>query len=275
MNTNIAVAVGLAAILASVFALPQAAFAAEVNVSITVGATSKSTDAYSPNPVEVNEGDTVIWTNDDTTPHTATSGTAPTPDGTFGGNAETGGVILVKGKTQSFTFTEEGTYPYFCTLHPNMVGTVTVGEGGGNGNGNGGGPTESTATATLDGKSYDVTAMSTAKATAAAIQAGESVMVTFDKAGEVELTLPKDMISNITSVMAGDAEVEFEQEGAANSTTLSFTIPEGETEVTVMGSFVVPEFPIVAALILGITIAGIVGYTRLAKGSTTSFFGRV
>ena len=268
MNTKIAVAVGLAAILASVFALPQAAFAAEVNVSITVGATSKTTDAYSPNPVEVSEGDTVIWTNDDTTPHTATSGTAATPDGIFGGDAETGGVILVKGKTQSFTFAEEGTYPYFCTLHPNMVGTVTVGEGGGE-------PTESTATATLDGSSYPVTAMSTAKATAATIQAKESVMVTFDKAGEVQLTLPKDMISNITSVMAGDAEVEFEQEDAADSTTLSFTIPEGETEVTVMGSFVVPEFPVIAALILGITIAGIVGYTRFAKGSTTSFFGRV
>jgi plastocyanin len=274
MNTKIAVAVGLAAILASVFALPQAAFAAEVNVSITVGASSKTTDAYSPNPIEVSEGDTVIWTNDDTTPHTATSGTVPTPDGIFGGNAETGGVILVKGKTQSFTFAEEGTYPYFCTLHPNMVGTVTVGGGGGNGNG-GGEPTESTATATLDGSSYPVTAMSTAKATAATIQASESVMVTFDKAGEVQLTLPKDMISNITSVMAGDAEVEFEQEDAADSTTLSFTIPEGETEVTVMGSFVVPEFPVIAALILGITIAGIVGYTRFAKGSTTSLFGRV
>jgi predicted secreted protein with PEFG-CTERM motif len=41
-----------------------------------------------------------------------------------------------------------------------------------------------------------------------------------------------------------------------------------------MGSFVVPEFPVVAALILGITVAGIVAYTRFAKGSTAGFFGR-
>jgi plastocyanin len=272
MDTKIAVAVGLTAVLASVFALPQAAFAADVNVSITVGATSKSTDAYSPNPVEVSEGDTVIWTNDDATPHTATSGSAATPDGKFGGNAETGGVILVKGKTQSFTFTEEGEYPYFCTLHPNMVGTVIVGEGGGNGTTE---PTESKATASLDGNSYEVTAMSTAKATAATIQAGESVTVTFDGAGDVELTLPADMISGNITAMAGDEAIDVEVvEENEESTTVSFTIPEGQTEVELMGTNVVPEFPVVAALILGITVAAIVGYTRFAKGSVASFFGR-
>ena len=272
MNTKIAVAVGLAAILASVFALPSA-FAADVPVSITVGATSKTNDAYSPNPVTANVGDTVIWTNDDTTPHTATSGTAPTPDGTFGGNAETGGTILVKGKTQSFTFTEDGEFPYFCTLHPNMVGTVNVAEGGGNGTAE---PTESTATATLDGISYEVTAMSTSKATAAEIQSGQSVKVTFDKAGEVKLTLPANMIKGNLTVTAGGQPLEAEVEDeTSNSTTLEFEIPEGQTEVVVMGSFVVPEFPVIAALLLGITIAAIVGYARFAKSNTTSFFGRV
>jgi plastocyanin len=276
MNTKIAVAVGLAAILASVFALPQAAFAADVNVSITAGSTTKTTDAFSPNPVTANVGDTVIWTNDDATPHTATSGANLTPDGLFG-SPETSTYILVKGKTQSHTFAEAGEYPYFCTLHPNMVGTVTVSEGGGNGNGNGGTePTESTATATLDGNSYEVTAMSTAKATAATIQSGQSVTVTFDAAGDVELTLPADMISgNITAAAGGEAlEVEVTEE-TEESTTISFAIPEGESEVVLMGTNVIPEFPVMAALILGITVAAIVGYARFAKGSTASFFGRV
>ena len=267
MNTKIAVAVGLAAILASVFALPHAAFAADVPVSITVGATSKTNDAYSPNPVTANVGDTVIWTNDDTTPHTATSGTAPTPDGTFGGNAETGGTILVKGKTQSFTFTEDGEFPYFCTLHPNMVGTVSVAEGGGNGTTE---PTESTTTATLDGNSYEVTAMSTAKLTGAEILANQSVTVTFDGSGDVELTLPKSMISGIVAENGIEIVNETDTE-----TVVSASIPEGETELTIMGSFVVPEFPVIAALILGISVAAIVGYARFAKGSTANFFGRV
>jgi plastocyanin len=270
MNTKIAVAVGLAAILASVFALPPAAFAADVNVSITVGSSTKTTDAYSPNPVTANVGDTVIWTNDDATPHTATSGSNATPDGLFG-SPETSTYILVKGKTQSHTFTEAGEFPYFCILHPNMLGTVSVSAGGGNGNGNGGGePTESTATATLDGNSYEVKAMSIAKVTGAEIAAGQSVKVMFDGPGDVELTLPKSMISGIVAENGVEIVSETDTE-----TVVSASIPEGETELTIMGSFVVPEFPVVAALILGITVAAIVGYTRFAKGSTASFFGRV
>jgi hypothetical protein len=29
--------------------------------------------------------------------------------------------------TFEYTFTEAGDYPYFCILHPNMVGNVSVG----------------------------------------------------------------------------------------------------------------------------------------------------
>jgi hypothetical protein len=117
--------------------------------------------------------------------------------------------------------------------------------------------------------------MSTAKATAATIQAGESVTVTFDGAGDVELTLPADMISGNITAMAGDEAIDVEVvEENEESTTVSFTIPEGQTEVELMGTNVVPEFPVVAALILGITVAAIVGYTRFAKGSVASFFGR-
>jgi plastocyanin len=31
-----------------------------------------------------------------------------------------------KAPTLEHTFTEAGEYPYFCLLHPNMVGTVSV-----------------------------------------------------------------------------------------------------------------------------------------------------
>jgi plastocyanin len=89
-------------------------------VSIVQGAVSKTTDAYDPNPVQVKAGDMVTWTNNDSTPHTATSGSNAKPDGTFDSST------LVQGKSFSFTFEKAGEYPYFCTLHPNMAGTVSV-----------------------------------------------------------------------------------------------------------------------------------------------------
>ncbi|WP_431755226.1 cupredoxin domain-containing protein, partial [Nitrososphaera sp.] len=110
----------------------QPAFAATVNVDIVPGASTKTTNAYSPNPVEVNVGDTVVWTNKDTQPHTATSGADNTADGKFGGTVENPAseLILANG-TYEFMFTEAGEYPYYCSLHPAMVGTVMVaGEGG-------------------------------------------------------------------------------------------------------------------------------------------------
>jgi nitrite reductase (NO-forming) len=89
-------------------------------VSIVPGSSSLTTDAYAPNPVQVGVGDTVTWTNDDSQPHTATSGEAVTPDGNFDSG------IMAPAATFDFTFTEAGEYPYFCLLHPNMVGTVSV-----------------------------------------------------------------------------------------------------------------------------------------------------
>jgi plastocyanin len=89
-------------------------------VSITQGAASKTTDAYDPEPVQAKVGDTITWTNDDSTPHTATSGKDSKPDGTFDSST------LAQGKSFSFTFEKAGEYPYFCTLHPTMVGTVSV-----------------------------------------------------------------------------------------------------------------------------------------------------
>jgi plastocyanin len=75
MNSKIAVAVGLVAVLAAML-VPislKPALAADVAASITSGASSKSTDAYSPNPVKANVGDTITWTNADSTVHTVTS----------------------------------------------------------------------------------------------------------------------------------------------------------------------------------------------------------
>ena len=90
------------------------------SVSIVAGSSELTDDAYQPNPIEVSIDDTVTWTNDDIAQHTVTSGEGGEPDGEFDSS------IMSTGTTFEHTFTEAGEYPYFCTLHPNMVGTVIV-----------------------------------------------------------------------------------------------------------------------------------------------------
>ncbi|MDQ3969272.1 MAG: hypothetical protein M3275_12865 [Thermoproteota archaeon] len=52
--------------------------------------------------------------------HTVTSDENTTPDGRFDSG------IMLFTETFEHIFTEAGEYPYFCQLHPNQVGTVSV-----------------------------------------------------------------------------------------------------------------------------------------------------
>ena len=86
-----------------------------VSSAATVPATIQGY-AFNPAAITVTQGSTVTWTNQDTAPHTVTS--------TAGGplNSPT----MQKGDSWSFTFTKAGTYSYYCAIHPDMKGTVTV-----------------------------------------------------------------------------------------------------------------------------------------------------
>jgi hypothetical protein len=98
------------------------------------------------------------------------------------------------------------------------------------------------------------------------------VTVVFDNPGKVELTLPKTMIEGINDVSAGGQSVDFTPTDNGDSTTIAFTVPEGSTTIVIRGAKVVPEFPVIAA-ILAASIAAIIGYSRFAR-SGTEFFGR-
>ena len=78
---------------------------------------NSGSNSYSPNPVEVKAGETVTWVNDDSAAHTATS-----KDGIFNSD------VLFRGQSFSYTFDKAGEYQYFCSPHPDMVGTVVVTE---------------------------------------------------------------------------------------------------------------------------------------------------
>jgi nitrite reductase (NO-forming) len=102
-----------------------AATGAGTSVSIVPGSSSLTDTAFQPNPASVKVGDTVTWTNNDSQPHTVVSGSNGTPDGKFDSSPNFN-PLIVPGGTFEHTFTEAGEYPYYCALHPNMVGTVSV-----------------------------------------------------------------------------------------------------------------------------------------------------
>lgn len=70
--------------------------------------------------ITVAAGTTVTFTNEDTAPHTATSGVSPMADGTF----DTG--TLKKGQSKSVKLSRAGTFDYYCEIHPFMKATVIV-----------------------------------------------------------------------------------------------------------------------------------------------------
>jgi plastocyanin len=71
--------------------------------------------SFVPQTVTVPVGTTITWTNRDDIPHTAASTT-----GVFKSK------VLDTDEKFSYTFTKAGTYPYYCTIHPKMTGTVVV-----------------------------------------------------------------------------------------------------------------------------------------------------
>ena len=77
--------------------------------------------AYNPAALTINAGDTVIWKNLDTAPHTVT-----VKDLRIGQPGFFDSGSLGKDQTFSFTFTQKGTFNYNCIFHPEMVGTITV-----------------------------------------------------------------------------------------------------------------------------------------------------
>ena len=129
--------VGIVAALGATMGIAYAtasvlAQAAAVQVTIVPGASTMmgaaGAKAFSPNPVSVKVGQTVTWTNKDTVlpGHTVVSGTGgsdPNKGKVFDSGLTT---LILTGKSFSHKFTTAGEVPYFCQIHPNMVGKIEV-----------------------------------------------------------------------------------------------------------------------------------------------------
>ena len=78
-------------------------------------------ECYIPATLNISTGTTVVWENNDSAAHLATSGTpSGGPDGAFDSG------MIMAGATYEFEFSDKGEFVYYCLVHPWMIGTVIV-----------------------------------------------------------------------------------------------------------------------------------------------------
>ena len=107
------VGLGLAALSCKGKSNPVAPPGADVTITIVGNLAGNS---YSPNPDTVSVGQTVAWSNTNGTTHTATSDSP----GIFSKSVSAGTT------SSSIMMNTAGSFPYHCTIHAGMVGTLVV-----------------------------------------------------------------------------------------------------------------------------------------------------
>jgi Copper binding proteins, plastocyanin/azurin family len=86
---------------------------------------------FQPRNFTIDPGDTVRWENEDSEPHNA-----------IGENQSFETPVIDQGESSEHTFQESGKFPYFCSIHSGMDGTITVRGSGSGGSGSGGSGSE-------------------------------------------------------------------------------------------------------------------------------------
>ena len=84
----------------------------------TARAVSIGDDFFEPADAAIEPGDTVTWTNNGAVPHTVTA-----ENGLFDSG------VLDPGESYTVDFDGQGMVTYYCTIHPEMRGSLTVGGG--------------------------------------------------------------------------------------------------------------------------------------------------
>jgi plastocyanin len=74
--------------------------------------------AFAPNDIKAKVGEKITFVNKDSTAHTATA--------TEGAKFDSGS--LAQGASFSYVAKRAGTIKFVCSFHPNMTGTITVGQ---------------------------------------------------------------------------------------------------------------------------------------------------
>ena len=232
-------------------------------------------NCFIPSTVVITAGGTVTWENTDNAAHTTTSGSpSDGPDDVWDSS-----LMMVNG-SYSVTLDDEGTYPYFCMVHPWMQGTVIVEAEAAHGDveemghsdveemGHG---DDHTAKGIEDLSDQFIATVTSGVIHHIGANSDDDTLVVHlfgaDDDGELKITLNKDIITPFDDgsyfVLINSEEVEFEQMGR----TLHIDYEAGTEKIEIVGSHVVPEFGTIAMIILAVALVSIIVIT--AKTRTT------
>ena len=222
-------------------------------------------NCFIPSTVVITAGGTVTWENTDNAAHTTTSGSpSDGPDDVWDSS-----LMMVNG-SYSVTLDDEGTYPYFCMVHPWMQGTVIVEAEAAHGDveemGHG---DDHTAKGIEDLSDQFIASVTSGVIHHIGANSDDDTLLVHlfgaDDDGELKITLNKDIITPFDDgsyfVLINSEEVEFEQMGR----TLHIEYGAGTEKIEIVGSHVVPEFGTIAMIILAVAIVSIIAITAKTK----------
>jgi len=259
-------------VIALMLSMPQV-FAEDVNVSTPQGTSvpgcETSNECFIPYTVSINVGDIVTWSNDDSAAHTVTAGSASEgPSGVFDSS------LFMAGTTFSHQFEQEGEFPYFCMVHPWMEGTILVGTSMEKQPKSTG--TEMTTTAMTE--KVDVTfehEIVGGTVTSSYVDTDANSLIiglNAEANGQITATLPRDIIDAKVGdaddnffVLVDGEEVDFEETITSEARTLEVQFPAGADEIEVIGTFVIPEFGTIAAMILAAAVISIIAISAKSR----------
>ena len=217
-------------------------------------------DGSTTGTIEILRGDTVVWSNADTAPHTVTSGTPEDgPDEKFDSG------LFEPGKSFILKFENTGTFPYFCIIHPWMDGEVIVTEGFS--------ILPDVGKTVTDGeKSFDVEYKFSRLIDNPQINVDQK-SITFELVGnskstnhDLTMKLPSELLDGPYVIWVdGQKLSEFQHEKENEMNTLVIPLTEKSKTITIVGTFVIPEFGTVAIMILSVAIISVVAFTAKSR----------
>jgi aldose sugar dehydrogenase len=102
-------------------------------ISIEQDASDLGDKAFNPGDIDIKVGDSIKWTNNDLVIHTIVEGSPSLTSSASTIRPESSNVsvgfqsgLLKQGMTFGHSFDRPGTFNYYCSLHPTMVGKVVV-----------------------------------------------------------------------------------------------------------------------------------------------------